>query len=169
MVADCRRRRQRPVDLCRHHPAAAGRAERTLHLSWSPIRDPILDWSRPSPVARSGHTVADPAYGEDVAAVGGVIAELAAEPFHIGANQLRVAGFVSAPYLAQQRIVAEDPSRVDRQGFEQIEFSGRQLQWSPGHGDPASLVVDGQVPHPEGVGRALQICAGPPGLWLPAP
>ena len=106
----------------------------------------MIQQSRWLRFARPRHAVADPAYGEDIGGVVRVIADLAAEPLHVGANQLRVASFSAAPHLSQQRIVGDDPSRVDRKGFEQIEFSSRQLQRTPGNRHPASLIVDRQVP-----------------------
>ena len=52
-------------------------------------------------VAGPGHAIADPANGEDIGGTARVVAELVAEPLHIGSNQSRVSSLPPPPYLTQ--------------------------------------------------------------------
>ena len=82
------------VTWCRHsltQPASPC----LRRLLWDSIAD-----GRSSQVAWSGHAVADLALGENVGRTGRVIAQLAAEPLHVGVHQPMVAGFPPVPDLA---------------------------------------------------------------------
>ena len=129
------------------------------------------------PLAGSGHAVprrppaAAPARRADAARIahigrlGHVVAQLAAKTLHDRAYQLRGGGATLplAPRLAQQRVVRHGPPRVGREYAEHLELGHRQRHEAAGDGDAAVLVVNRQVPQPEG------LRLGPPPQGRPRP
>ena len=107
-----------------------------------------------------GHAVADPRLGHDVGGAGGNVAQLAAEFLHEGAHEAGVTAVLWSPDPSQQVLVRQDPSGIDRQCAEQVVLGDGELDRPAGHGHPAFLVVNGQVPQPIGFGRRVPPAQG---------
>ena len=59
-----------------------------------------------------GHAVSDAVLSEDVGGLSGVVAELLAEGFYVGAQKLGISAVLGSPNLLKQHILSEDAARV---------------------------------------------------------
>ena len=102
-----------------------------------------------SRLARPGHAVADPAHVKDIAWPARVIPELLADHFDEGAHDLRIAVAPLGPDPFQQHQGGRDPSGVEREDAQQLEFSGGEFDVAPGPDAPtmglARPLADGEA------------------------
>ena len=118
-------------------------------------------------VVASRHPVADAGFGEEVPRAFGVIAQLAPQPLHVGADTPPAAGVLQVPDPLQQIVEGHHPPGVDRQLGEQVELGGSQTDRTPGQTHPTFGVVDAQVSEREGAvghggGERGALAQGPP-------
>ena len=120
-------------------------ADRPADAPAHPGRAGVGRRARSSAVVRCGYAVAGPALAEDVPGTGCIVAQLAAELLHEGADRAGGAPAPRAPHPVQEVVVARDLAGVDRQGAQQIVLGG---------GHAAFRVVNEELPGPVGPGAS---------------
>ena len=103
-----------------------------------------------------GHTVADVELVEDVGWAGCVVAELATELLHVGADGLVAAGVAVVPDIVEQGSVGDDPSCVEGEEAQQFVLGGGEVDHTAGKAYLPAFVIDGEIAEVEGGGAGAQ-------------
>ena len=85
------------------------------------------------------HPVSDAGFCEDVPRVGGIVAQLVAEPTHHVPHQLGLADPLRTPHLLEQHGVGQRAGSVDRKLVEHRVLRGRQFHGSPSTVTPGAV------------------------------
>src|SRR5690606_5768681 len=118
------------------------------------------------PLARSPgirEAVADAVHGVDEAGLGGMVAQLVAEPLDVHVHGAGGAHVVVAPHVPQEFLPGEGAAWAAGQKVEQIEFLEGERQRLSVQRRPAPIAVDDQGSPPDGIAWAAN--GRPPRSW----